>query len=213
MTRNKFGLFFFLPMLVLSLISCDDDVTYSDMKNKERDAVKKFIKEKNINVISYEKFIKNDTVTDPSKNEFVEIDGVYMQIVNNPKKTPGARKIGDGETRTLLIRYYEYNILEGDTVSINKYESEPDEMRVTNESGVYTATFTSGIMASIYGNFVPTGWLTPLNYLYFTFKQGNLAKVKLIVPHTKGTMNAATYVYPCLYEISFQGELMFDYDE
>ena len=91
--------------------------------------------------------------------------------------------------------------------------SEADEMRVTNKNGNYSATFTSGMMASIYGNAVPTGWLTPLNYLYFTRMQGNLAKVNLIVPHSKGTVTATTYVYPCLYSITFQPENLYDFGE
>ena len=131
------------------------------MKDKERDAVKKFVKEKGIKVISYEEFIANDTVTDVSKNEFVEIDGVYMQIVNNPKDADDVRRINDGDTRNMLVRYTEYNIQEGDTISGNKFVSEPDEMRVSNASGTFSATFTSGIMASVYGSAVPTGWLTP----------------------------------------------------
>ena len=146
-------------------------------------------------------------------NEFVEVDDVYMQIVRNPKDASDARRIEQGDTRNLLVRYTEYNILDDDTISSNKYASEPDEMRVTNNSGTYTAAFVSGIMSSIYGNAVPVGWLTPLNFLYFTRQQGNLAKVNLIVPHSKGTSTAATYVYPCLYEITFQPENLYDFED
>lgn len=213
MYLNKFKIFFVLPLLAIFFVACDDDVTYSDMKEKERDAVNRYVKENGIKVISFEEFVANDSTTDVSKNEFVEIDDVYMQIVNNPKDAPESRKINPGDTRNLLVRYYEYNIQDGDTISINKFMPDPDEMRVTNTSGTYSATFTSGLMASMYGNAVPTGWLTPLNYLYFTFKTDNLAKVNLIVPHSKGTVNAATYVYPCLYEITFQPENLYDYDD
>ena len=117
------------------LISCSDDVTYSDMKNKERGAVKDFIEEKSIKVITFEEFLANDTTTDVSKNEYVEIDEVYMQIVNNPKDAVDARRIEDGDTRNILVRYYEYNIQEGDTISTNLFASEPDEMRVENTRG------------------------------------------------------------------------------
>ncbi|MBR3977423.1 MAG: DUF4827 domain-containing protein [Bacteroidaceae bacterium] len=213
MKLNTLKYILFLPLFALSFVSCDDAVTYSEMKDKERDAVKKFVKEKGIKVISYEEFIANDTVTDVSKNEFVEIDGVYMQIVNNPKDADDARRINDGDTRNMLVRYTEYNIQEGDTISGNKFVSEPDEMRVSNASGTFSATFTSGIMASVYGSAVPTGWLTPFTYLYFTRKQGNLAAVNLIVPHTKGTVTATTYVYPCLYSITFQPENLYDFED
>ena len=213
MKINVLRYIFVLPLLALLFVACDDTVTYSEMKEKERDAVNKFVKDKGIKIISYAEFIANDSTTDVAKNEFVEIDDVYMQIVNNPKDAADVRRIADGDTRNMLVRYYEYNIIEGDTISTNSYMSEADEMRVTNKNGNYSATFTSGMMASIYGNAVPTGWLTPLNYLYFTRMQSNLAKVNLIVPHSKGTVTATTYVYPCLYSITFQPENLYDFGE
>ena len=205
MKINVLRYIFVFPLLMLLFVACDDAVTYSEMKEKERNAVKKFIKEKGINIISYAEFIANDSVTDVTRNEFVEIDDVYMQIVNNPvKKDPTAYTINDGDNVDLLVRYYEYNIQEDDTITANLYAADADEMRVTNTSGTYKATFTSGIMSTVYGNSVPTGWLVPLRFLPFTRKQSNLAKVNIIVPHTKGTSNATTYVYPCLYQISYQ---------
>lgn len=213
MYLNKLKFLFFLPLLAVLFVACDDNVTYSDMKEKERDAVKRYVKEKGIKIISFEEFVENDSVTDYDNNEFVEIDDVYMQIVRNPKDAPDARRIEPGDTRNLLVRYSEYNILDDDTISANKYASEADEMRVTNNSGTYTATFVSGVMSAIYGNAVPTGWLTPINFLYFTRQQGSLAKVNLIVPHSKGTSTAATYVYPCFYEITFQPENLYDFED
>ena len=198
---------------VLLVVSCDDTVTYSEMKEKERKAVNRFVKEKGIKVISYAEFIANDTVTNVEKNEFVEIDDVYMQIINNPKNASDARKINPGDSRNMLVRYHEYNIMDADTISSNRFLPNPDEMRVTNTSGSYSATFTSGVMPDIYGNAVPTGWLTPLNYLYFTRNTSNLAEVILIVPHSKGTVTASNYVYPCLYRISFQPENLYDFED
>lgn len=213
MRLNILKYLFFLPMLAALLVACDDAVTYSEMKEKERDAVNRFVKENGIKVISYADFIANDTVTDVANNEFVEVDDVYMQILNNPKDAGDARKILPGDTRNMLVRYHEFNIMEGDTISSNRYMADADEMRVTNTDGSYSATFTSGVMASIYGNAVPTGWLTPLNYLYFTRKTDNLAEVILIVPHSKGTVTASNQVYPCLYRISFQPENLYDFEE
>ena len=213
MNFNILKIVFVLPLLAISLVACDDTVTYSEMKEKERDAVNKFVKEKGIKIISYADFVANDSVTDVSNNEFVEIDDVYMQIVNNPKDAADARKINPGDTRNMLVRFYEYNIQDGDTILSNIYYSEPDEMRVTNTDGTYSATFTSGVMASAYGNAVPTGWLTPFNYLHFTRSQSNLAEVLLIVPHSRGTVTTTTYVYPCLYKITFQPENLYDYNE
>ena len=205
MLKDKFVKFTLFLLLALLFASCDDTVTYSEMKEKERDAVNAYIKEKKINIISFEQFVANDSTTDVSNNEYVLVDDVYVQIVNNPKKKDlTAYAINHGDNVDLLIRYYEYNIQEGDTITANLYAADADEMRVTNTSGSYTATFTSGVMKSVYGSTVPTGWLVPLRFLTFTRKQSNLAKVNIIVPHTKGTSNAATYVYPCHYQISFQ---------
>ena len=213
MIRNFVARFTLLSLLALLFVACDDAVTYSEMKEKERNAVNRFIKENGIKVISFADFVANDSVTDVAKNEFVEIDGVYMQIVNNPADAADALKLKDGESRTFLVRYNEYNIQEGDTISSNLYASEADEMRVSNNSGTFSATFTSGVMSSIYGNAVPTGWLAPFNYLFFTRSKSQLAKVNLIVPHSRGTVTASTYVYPCLYQITFQPENLYDYED
>ena len=202
-----------IVLLVVAFLfqACDETVTYSEMQEKERKAVKEFIKEKGINVISYDDFIANDSVTDVAKNEFVEIDGVYMQIVRNPKNASDARRIDDGETRNILIKFYEYNIQDDDTISASTL-GVSDEMLVTNTSGTYSATFTSGVMLSVYGNAVPSGWLVPFPYLYFTRHQSQLAKVNLIVPHKHGTVTATTYVYPCFYQVTFQPENLYEYD-
>ena len=214
MMNNKLKNIFFYILLLMFVVACDDTVTYSEMNEKEIASIKYFIKEKGIRTITFQEFIANDSVTDVKRNEYVEIDGVYMQIVHNPKDADDARRIDDGETRNMLVRYVEYNIQDADTLSSNKYYSAPDEMRVTNTSGTYSAAFTSGVMMGIYSNsYVPTGWLVPFSYLWFTRHQSQLAKVNLIVPHTKGTSNATTYVYPCFYEITFQPENLYDYDE
>ena len=205
MLKNKFGYLLILPLFAMLFASCEETATYSEMKEKERESVSDYIKEQGINVISFEEFVANDSTTDVSRNEYVEIDDVYMQIVNNPVvKDSTAYRIDDGDNVDLLVRYYEYNIQDGDTITANLYAADPDEMRVTNTSGSYTATFTSGVMNSVYGSSVPSGWLVPLRFLTFTRKQSNLAKVNIIVPHTRGTSTAATYVYPCRYQISFQ---------
>ena len=205
MLKNKFGYLLILSLFALLVASCDETVTYSEMKEKEREAVSEYIKEQDIKIISYDEFVANDSTTDVSRNEYVEIDDVYMQIVNNPiLKDSTAYRINEGDNVDLLIRYYEYNIQDGDTITANLYAADPDEMRVTNTSGSYSATFTSGVMNSVYGSSVPSGWLVPLRFLTFTRKQSNLAKVNIIVPHTRGTSTAANYVYPCRYQVSFQ---------
>ena len=54
---------------------------------------------------------------------------------------------------------------------------------------------------------VPSGWLVPLSYINlgrYTSSDAELAKVRLIVPHSAGQSNAVQSVYPCLYEITYQ---------
>lgn len=202
-----------LPLLALFFVACDDEVSYSDMKERETRAVKEFIRSEGINVISFNDFIKNDSTTDVENNEYVIIDDVYMQIVRNPKGVEGARQMRDGETLNVMARFVEYNISEADTILGNVFDSDnPDHLRIKLEHGSYSATFKDGYMKMTYGSAVPTGWLTPLPYIYFTRRQSQTAKVRLIVPHTKGTSTASSYVYPCFYEITFIPENLYDTD-
>ncbi len=192
-------------MLVAGSIlqSCDDTETYADMKEREREAIQAFIKSEGINVISYEKFLEQDSVTDVDKNEFVLFNdnGVYMQIV---RKGEG-RKLTDGERMDIISRYVEVNIKENDTLSGNLFDaSNPDIFTLTYKNGEYSGSFTSGYMLSIYSSAVPSGWLVPMPYINIGRKQSNLAKVRLIVPHSEGQATATSYVYPCYYEITYQ---------
>lgn len=192
-----------LPLLAIIFVACDDEVTYSDMKERERDAINAFIRSEGINVISFDEFIE-DSITDVENNEYVCIDDVYMQIVSNPKGEKNARQMYEGETLNIMARFYEYNISEGDTITGNIFDSDnPDHLLVELSHGSYSATFTSGYMYSTYRGFVPEGWLVPFPYLYLTRNSSQYAKVNLIVPHTKGTSNASSYVYPCFYQITF----------
>ena len=105
----------------------------------------------------------------------------------------------------LGIRHYEVNIKEMDTLSGNKFDaSNPDVMTVENKKGSYSGSFTSGYMCSIYGSSVPSGWLAPMPYLNIGRRLSNLAHVRLIVPHSEGQSTAASYVYPCFYDITFE---------
>ena len=199
--KNKWLL---LPLFALLFAACDDEVSYSDMKDRETRDVKEFIRSEGIKVISFKEFVEQDSTTNVEENEYVCIDDVYMQIVRNPKNVEGARRMYDGETLNVMARFFEYNISDADTLLGNIYDSDnPDQLRVELSHGSYSATFTDGYMKYTYGGAVPTGWLAPLPYLYFTRNSSQYAKVRLIVPHTKGTSNASSYVYPCFYEITF----------
>ena len=193
---------------LLMLVACNDSETYADQKDKERDAINKFIKAQGINVISESEF-NRDTITDVSKKEFVlfENTGIYMQIV----RRGCGEKIKNGQTVNVLCRFNEYNLLKDSLKLSNNVianSSLPDKMSVTNTLGTFNATFVSGLMLQTYGtSSVPAGWLTPLTYINIgrLLKEGDqFAKVNLIVPHSQGTQYALSNVYPCYYELTYE---------
>lgn len=197
--------------IVAVLTSCNDYETYGDKKEKERNAISKFISDYNIIVIDEDQFVRQGYVTDTARNEFVKLNksGVYMQIAR-----PGCgEKLKDGETANICCRFREYNI-EGDSATLRNntdiYAARVDVMRVTNTSGTFSGSFTQGVMISVYGTAsVPAGWLVPFSYI----KVGRAktltdekAKVRLIVPHSQGHTIAAQDVLPFYYEITYEKE-------
>lgn len=198
---------------LLSLVACNDYETYGDKKEKERKAIKQFIADSAIVVISEATFHANGDVTDVSKNEFVRLDnsGVYMQIVHKGCGTP----LQDGERSTLLVRFSELCLL--DTVGIGNDTApyDPDYMTVQREGNTYSAWFTKGTWYSAYGTSsyygssatVPSGLLVPFSYINVgrpKSETDHVAKVRLIVPHSQGHAVATGYVYPYYYEITYQ---------
>lgn len=197
---------------LFTLMSCDDTESYADQKKKERSAIRSYIAKENIKVITEKEFHAQDSTTDVSKDEYVlfETTGVYMQII----REGCGEKLKDGETATVICRFKEWNLLTDSLQLANNIENSslnfPDLMSVKNTSGTFKASFIQGssVMYSIYGSgSVPAGWLAPLSYIKIgrPAKPGEeIAKVKLIVPHTQGHQYASSGVYPCLYEITYQ---------
>ena len=188
-------------LLAVVLASCEDYETYAEQKEKERAHINDFIFERGITVIDMETFVANDSTTDVSKNEYVlfEDKGVYMQIV---RKGEG-KMMQDGDRGVFMARYLEYDIASGDTISGNLYASTPDYFTCERNGDTFSASFTQGYMYGIYGSAVPKGWLLPLSYITPGRPNDKAAKVRLIVPHGEGTSNAAQYVYPTFYEITY----------
>ena len=202
---------YILILVAVTLTSCNDYETYGDKKEKERNAISKFIADSAIVVIAEETFIQNGYKTDLSRNEFVKLDktGVYMQII----REGCGDKMKDGESITIDCRFSEYDILNDTTLVYNTSSSTaslPDRMNVSRSSGTYTATFLSGMMTRVYSSSVPAGWLVPLNYVKVGRPQSmedECAKVRLIVPHTQGHAYASSNVCPYFYTITYQREL------
>lgn len=198
---------------IVALASCSDSETYADMKKKERSAINRYIANQKINVISEDVFNAQNQTTNVDKNEWVLFDGtgVYMQIV----REGCGKKLESGKTEKVLCRFNEYNILESDSSLqcsniYSQYTWLVEKMTVKNTSGTFSGTFDkkSSLMYSTYSSAaVPSGWLVPLTYIKLGIPASatdEIAKVKLIVPHSMGQSNASQNVYPCMYEITYQ---------
>lgn len=223
--------FFILFAILFTYSSCEEEQTYAKQKEREKENISNFIANgvcivepiindtllyvKPIKVISESQFIQQDSCTDIEKNEYVVFpaSGIYMQIV---RKGTGD-KLTEGTRASILCRYIEYNIA-SDTIQTSnminildvKY---PDKMVCENNSGSISGTFVTskgvpGVMQSTYSSTsVPEGWLVPLRYVNIGRKDSpdaRIAKVRIIVPHTMGHINASANVYPCFYEITYQ---------
>lgn len=225
--KRVFG---FLPLVVAGMLLCScgsEDKTYGEQKEQERKVVQSFVNRDvvmmmgkdtllnlgKINVITEEQFEKQDSTTDLSKNEFVLFSnlGIYMQIVREGT----GKRIGKGENRRLICRFWEYNIM-GDSLQLTNripsYATRPEYLNISNNSGNISGSFdltmaTGSLMYNTYGDSnVPDGWLKSLEYLRVGAQtdETRIAKVRLIVPHTAGHSHAIAGVYPCFYELTFR---------
>ena len=207
----------YLPLLLLgimAIVSCRDNETYADQKNRERSAISKYVADSSITVISEEEFATRNYTTDVTKNEFVlfESNGVYMQILRKGCGKP----IKDGERVTVLCRFTERNLLT-DSIEVSNILAASfgywvDKMSVTNTSGTFTGAFIAGesTLVAAHGlttTSVPKGWLVPLAFINVgrPANEGDeIAKVRVIVPHDVGHMNATARVTPYMYDITYQ---------
>ena len=228
MTLNNslLRLFTLLAAAAMLFPACDDDETYADTRKRENSQIEAFlqtgasVKDEdsgeylfhvpgNIKVISEREFYANDSTTRVDANEFVRFEktGVYMQIVEKGTGT----QLAEGESCSIITRYTEFNIATDSIQTSNcitSYEMQPDIMTCSNNYGTYSATFTQGVMKTVYNTAaVPSGWLVPLPYIKLARLAGpddKLAHVRLIVPSTQGQSNAATSIYACCYDIVYQ---------
>jgi hypothetical protein len=217
-------------ILMLGIVSpifcaCEDEDTYAEMRKTEGAQISNFLnygtkvvdKETGditlevkapIKVISETEFYANDTTTNVADNEYVLLagSGVYMQIL---REGTGER-LQDGESATVICRHLEFNIA-GDSIQSSNLESAateiyPDRMTVQKNYGTITASFSSGLMSNLYGSSVPSGWILPLQFIKLgrqSSPDGEVAKVRIIVPSTEGQKDAMNGVYPCFYEITY----------
>ena len=210
-------------LCILGYTSCDNYETYADKKEKERDAINRFISANGIQVISESEFTAQNETTDTAQNQYVYLSrsGIYMQIL---RKGCGSQ-LEENKQVNVLCRFMEQNILTdsilvrndvtasiyvsslSQTIDVSQYV---DKMSVYRTGSSFTATYVSGMMMTIHGTTsVPAGWLVPLNYINIGRPEkatDEIAKVRLIVPHSQGTADATSTVYPCFYEITYVRE-------
>ncbi len=188
--------------------SCSNSKTYAEMKKEEKQYIQRFIDLNDIKVISEKQFLAQDTMTDVSKNEFVLFSesGVYMQVLQR-----GDGQILEDGRYEILARYVEAQIdSDGalDTLTLNNIMNvsvNPDEFTLTVSGTSYSASFSSGMMATYWSSTsVPSGWLVPFKYIKPGRTISGRSKIRLIVPHSEGTSNATLYVMPCYYDIIYQ---------
>ena len=209
---------FIMIAMAAVLSSCNDYETYVDKKEKERNAIAKFISDRSIVVISEDQFNQQGQTTNVSRNEYVKLDksGVYMQI-----ERPGCgTALQDGESTRLVCRFSEYDILQ-DTATVTNNDPDiyyrgksvvtlPDIVQISRTSGSFTASFESGLMLLVNQSAsVPSGWLVPLSYIKVGRPQSltdECAKVHLIVPHSQGHARASSNVEPYYYVLTYQRE-------
>lgn len=195
-----------------AMVSCNNDETYAEQKEAEREDIKRYIAENKIRVISEEDFAAKGHTTDTLSNEYVlfSSSGVYMQIVNKGCGKP----LETDKSATLLCRFREYNIKKQQIQCTNILQGTsyvPEVIDVTKKSGTFYASFNTtkgSVMNNAYGSSsVPAGWLVPLLYINIgrPVNDGDeIAHVKLIVPHNQGQSDATANVYPCFYDITYQ---------
>lgn len=187
--------------LGLGFQACDNTKTYAEMLEEEKDGIKAFIKDSNIVVISQSQFYAQDSTTDVSKNEYVQLaSGVYMQIIDKGFKDENGKLINPNDTvkdgDEILVRFSEFDILRKEPSLSNLNAAETvDAFRYTFTSSSIAGLFLQGYMLMRYGSAVPAGWLVPLSYV------GNGARVKLIVPSKMGQSQAMQQVWPYYYYI------------
>lgn len=191
----------------LVLGACNDYETYGEKKEKEREYINRFISDSSFVVITEEQFHAQGDMTKEKEFVYLNNNGVYLQIVR-----PGCgERIKDGEQLNLLCRFSEYNIASSKETLKNNvdYVFDVDKMSVTRAGSTYTASFSEGLMYEVYGASVLSGWLAPLPYVKVgrpVTEDDEIARVRLIVPHTQGHTSASSYVNPYFYDITFERE-------
>ena len=95
---------FLLVTLAVVVSSCNNSETYSDKKEKERNAIAKFISDRKITVINEDQFKQQGETTDVSKNELIN----EMMDEKKADSEHNEKELNDSLLDQLLIMVYLY---------------------------------------------------------------------------------------------------------
>jgi len=208
---RKLLFFNLMTLLVLVIVSCSSSETYADKKNKESNAISQLISDSGFVVITEDQFYSQDSMT--GKDEFVlfESSGVYMNI----QSIGCGSKIKKNSSASVIWRWNAYDIEnEGWTEYMTLFGDLYEKVYVSNTNGTLSALYIDGTYnssdcynSSTGAYIVPTGFLVPLLYVNVGRPQSDsedIARVRLIVPHSAGTYYASSYVLPYYVEITYE---------
>ena len=208
---RKLLFFNLMTLLVLVIASCTSSETYADKKNKESNAINQLISDSGFVVISENQFYSQDSMT--ADNEFVlfESSGVYMNI----QSIGCGSKIKKNSSASVIWRWSAYDIENAVWKEYMSFFGDYyEKVYVSNTNGTLSALYIDGTYnsdycynSSTYTYIVPTGYLVPLLYVNVGRPQSDsedIARVRLIVPHSAGTYYASSYVLPYYVEITYE---------
>lgn len=167
-------------LLLLSIVGCDDTLTYADQLALEKAAIKEFMKDSSFTVTT----TYPDTVPFPKGVFYRNEDGLYIHVLDSGSSVPSYIP----KNTPYQIRYMELN-LNDKTVKQNMYGA------TYNPSEI----FYNNIQTSLsYGDC--KAWHQALKYV------GDGGHVYLIVPTSLGmsVYNSTTSILtPCFYELRY----------
>ncbi len=185
--KKQFSYRLFMGMIALLLLAaCNNDQSYADRLNEERNAVNAYLANHRV-VMS----IPKDSVFEVGENApFYRIDtdgNVYMQVLN-----AGDRKDKAKTGEPIYFRYSRYNLsvwyANGEMVLYSGNESSMDELPCSFNYGDYSLPSSSQ-----WGY----GLQFPLLYL------GVECEVNLVVKSQYGFTNEISYVMPFLFHVRY----------
>lgn len=187
MTKNKYSCILLLLAAAFFMVSCSDDVSYSDRLNTERHATNAFLA--NNRVVNE---VPADTVFETGVNApYYRIDedgNVYMQVLNAGDRKNDAAK----DSEPIYFRYTRYNLEDWYTYgTLIVYESNETDMQ-SNPASFKYKDFTIAT-SSQWGY----GLQMPLNFL------GTECEVNLIIKSQYGPTGEMANVTPFLYHVRY----------